>query len=121
MSAKDTVGLISEMTANSFERLNALGELNLRTWEKLVGRQMDTLSFAVEQGIRQARLATESKGYNEYLKSQVDLAKETGEHAMAEARANLKTAGEVQADYRAWMQKGMSDLSAELHKGAPAV
>jgi phasin family protein len=120
MSAKDTVGLISEMTANSVERLNALGELNLRTWEKLVGRQMDAMSFAMEQGMRQARLATESKGYSEYVKGQVELAKESGERAMAEARANLKTAGELQADYRAWMQQGMSDLSAGLRKGAPA-
>jgi len=120
MTANDTVGLMNEMTAKSLERLNALGELNLRTWEKLVGRQMEAMSFAMEQGIRQARLATESKGYSEYVKGQVELAKEAGERAMAEARANLKAAGELQADYRAWLQQGMSDLSTEPRKGATA-
>jgi phasin family protein len=121
MTTKDTVNLMNDMGNKGFERLNALGELNLRIWEKLVTRQMDAVSFAMEQGIRQVKLATESKGYTEYVKGQVELAKETSERAMEEAKANLKVAGEVQEDYRAWMQKGMSDLSADLRKStAPA-
>jgi phasin family protein len=118
MTTKDTANLMNEMGNKGFEQLNALGELNLRAWEKLVGRQMDAVSLAMEQGIRQVKLATEAKGYTEYMKGQVELAKETSERAMAEAKANLKVAGEVQEDYRAWMQKGMSDLSADLRKGA---
>jgi hypothetical protein len=121
MTTKDTVNLMNDMGNKGFERLNDLGELNLRIWEKLVTRQMDAVSFAMEQGIRQVKLATESKGYTEYVKGQVELAKETSERAMEEPKANLKVAGEVQEDYRAWMQKGMSDLSADLRKStAPA-
>jgi phasin family protein len=121
MTTKDTVNLMNELGNKGFERLNALGELNLRTLEKLVTRQMDAVSFAMEQGIRQAKLATEAKGYTEYMKGQVELTKEASERAMAEAKGNLKVAGEVQQDYGAWMQKGMSDLSAELRKGAVPV
>ncbi|MGA7978701.1 MAG: phasin family protein [Chromatiaceae bacterium] len=120
MTAKDTMNLINEMSDKGFERLTLLGDLNLRTWERLIGRQMDAMSLAMEQGIRQVKLATESKGYNEFLKGQVELAKETSERAMEDAKANLKVAGEVQAEYRAWAQQGMTDLSAELRKGAPA-
>jgi len=118
MTTKETVNLMNDMGNKGFERLNTLGELNLRTWENLVTRQMDTVSFAMEQGIRQVKLATESKGYTDYMKGQVELAKETSERAMEEAKASLKVAGEVQEDYRAWMQKGISDLSADLRKGA---
>jgi phasin family protein len=118
MTTKETVNLMNDMGNKGFERLNTLGELNLRTWENLVTRQMDAVSFAMEQGIRQVKLATESKGYTDYMKGQVELAKETSERAMEEAKASLKVAGEVQEDYRAWMQKGMSDLSADLRKGA---
>lgn len=118
MTTKETVNLMNDMGNKGFERLNTLGELNLRTWENLVTRQMDTVSFAMEQGIRQVKLATESKGYTDYMKGQVELAKETSERAMEEAKASLKVAGEVQEDYRAWMRKGMSDLSADLRKGA---
>jgi hypothetical protein len=121
MTTKDPVSLMTEVGNKGFERLNALGELNLRTWDKVVTRQMDAVGFAMEQGIRQAKLATESKGYTEYMNGQVALAKETSERAMEEAKASLKVAGEVQEDYRAWMQKGMSNLSADLRKGvAPA-
>jgi phasin family protein len=118
MTTKETVNLMNDMGNKGFERLNTLGELNLRTWENLVTRQMDAVSFAMEQGIRQVKLATESKGYTDYMKGQVELAKETSERAMEEAKASLKVAGEVQEDYRAWMRKGMSDLSADLRKGA---
>jgi hypothetical protein len=119
MTANANMNLISEMSTKGFERLSSLGELNLRTWERLVGRQMDALSFVMEQGIRHVKLATESNGYSEFLKGGVELASEMSGRAMAEAKASLMVAGEVHEDYRAWVQQGVTDLSAGLRKSAP--
>jgi len=121
MSVKETVNLFNEMGNKGFERLNALGELNLKVWESLAARQIDALNLLMEQGTRQMKLATESKGYNEYVKGQVELARETGERLMAETKTNLQLAGQVRDDYRAWFQQGVSELSAEMRKtGASA-
>lgn len=116
MSTKDTVNLLNEMGNKGFERLNALGELNLKVWESLAARQLDAINLMIEQGMRQMKVATESKGYNEFAKAQADLARETAERLMAETKANLQLAGSMRDDYRAWAQQGVSDLTAEMRK-----
>ena len=120
MSVKETMNLFNEMGNKGFERLNALGELNLKVWESLAARQLDAVNLLMEQGTRQMKLATESKGYNEYVKGQVEIARETGERLMAETKTNMQLAGQVRDDYRAWVQQGVSDLSAEMRKTAAA-
>ncbi len=119
MTAKDNLNLMNEMGTKGFERLTALGELNLRAWEKLTARQLDAMNLMVEQGVRQMRLATESKGYNEYLKGQVELAKELSTRLMEETKTNLQVAGEVRDQYRSWFQQGVSEVTADLRKAAP--
>lgn len=120
MTARDNVTLINDMSNKGFERLNALGEINLRAWEKLASRQMDTLNLFLEQGVRQMKLAVESKGYSEYLKGQVEVAKDLSTRMNDEAKANLQMASELRDDYRAWFEQGMSDVSAEMRKAAPS-
>jgi hypothetical protein len=120
MTAKDTMSVINEMNEKNAERLNALGELNLRTWEKLAARQMEAMNLLTEQSARQMKLATESKGYSEFLKGQVELAKELSARMMEESKANLKIASEIRDEYRAWGQQGLTELSAEMRKNASA-
>ena len=120
MSVKETMNLFNEMGNKGFEHLNALGELNLKVWETVAARQVEAFNLVMEQGSRQMKLATESKGYNEYVKGQVELARETGERVMAETKSNLQLAGQVRDDYRAWFQQGVSELTAEMRKAAPS-
>ena len=116
MTMKDNLNLYSEMSAKGFERLSSLGDLNLKVWETLAARQMDAFNLMMEQGVRQVRLANESKGYNELVQGQVDLARETSERLVEESKVNLQLAGQVRDDYRAWMQAGVADLTAGMRK-----
>ena len=116
MSMKDNLSLFNEMSATGFERLNNLGELNLKVWEKLADRQMDAINLVVDQGVRQMQLATEVKGYNDLVKGQVDLVRETSERLVTESKTNLQLAGEVRDDYRAWVQEGVSEFNAGVRK-----
>lgn len=120
MTAKDNLNLMNEMGTKGFERLTALGEINLRAWETLAARQLDAMNLMVEQGVRQMKLATESKGYNEYLKGQVELSKELSTRLMEETKTNLQVAGQVRDQYRSWFQQGVSEVTADLRKAAPA-
>jgi phasin family protein len=121
MSMKDNLNTMNEMGNKGFDRLNSLGELNLKIWEKLAARQMEAVNLMVEQGVRQMKLASESKGYNDFLKGQMEMAKEAGERMMAEAKTNMELAGEVRDDYRAWMQSSVSELTADMRKSTTAV
>jgi len=120
MAVKDNLNAINEMGNKGYERMNALAELNLRTWETLAARQMDAMNLLMEQGMRQMKLATESKGYNEFVKGEMELAKEMSTRMMEEAKANMKIAGQVRDDYRNWFQQGVTELNAEMRKAAPA-
>jgi len=119
MTVKDNLNAINEMGNKGYERMNTLAELNLRTWETLAARQMDAINLFMEQGLRQMKLATESKGYNDFLKGEMELAKEMSARMMEESKANMKLAGQVRDDYRNWFQQGVSELNAEMRKAAP--
>lgn len=117
----DTMSTVNEMTNKGFERITSLGELNLKIFERLASRQMDAVNLFMEHGIRVMKIATESKGYNEYFKGQVDATKELTERLMSESKTNMSLAGEVRDDYRHWFEKNLAEVSAELRKGVPTV
>jgi phasin family protein len=116
MTMKDNLNAMNEMSGKGFERLSSLGELNLKVWEKLASRQMEAVNLLMEQSVRQMKMASEVKGYNDFVKGQMEMAKEAGERMMAETKTNMELAGQVRDDYRAWMQSGVSEMSAEMRK-----
>jgi hypothetical protein len=120
MSVEGNPDLMSQVGNKGVARLNELGELNLRTLEKLAGRQMDAMNLMMEQGVRQMKLATESKGYSEYLKGGVELATEISTRMMEESKINMQLVGQVRDDYRDWFQKGVSELSSDFRKAGPS-
>ena len=120
MTAKENLDAVNDMGNKGMERMNQLGELNVKVMEKIASRQMDAMNFMLEHGMRQMKLASEAKGYNEFVKGQVELAKETSERMMEETKANMQIAAEVREDYRAFVQDGMSELSEGVRKASPA-
>jgi phasin family protein len=121
MSAKENLGAVKELGNKGMENLNELTELNMKVLEKITSRQMEALNFIMSQSKRQMQLATEAKGYGEFMKGQVELAKETSERMLEETKANMQIANEVRDDYRSFVQKGMGELSEEVKKVAPDV
>jgi hypothetical protein len=119
MTANETMNTVNEMTNKGFERMTGLGELNLRIFERLAARQMDTVNLFMEHGIRVMKLATESKGYNELFKGQVEATKELSERLMTETKTNMTLAGEVRDDYRHWFEKNLAEVGSDLRKAVP--
>ncbi|MEY6433847.1 phasin family protein [Thioalkalicoccus limnaeus] len=116
MTVNDSVKQMGDVATKNLERANAMVELNMRTWERLVGRQMEAVNLCLEQGLRMMKVATESKGYNDYLKGQTEIVKDVTEQMMAEAKVNMKLAGDLREDYRAWYERSLSDLSSDMRR-----
>jgi len=116
MTMKDNFSAVNDFSNKSIERLNRLGDLNLKIWEKMAARQLEALNLMMEQSVRQMKIASEAKGYNEFVKAQVEMAKEASERMMEEVRTNMALANEVRDEYRAWAQAGMSEMTAEIKK-----
>jgi len=119
MTANETINTVNEMTNKGVERMTSLGELNLRIFERLATRQMDTVNLFMEHGIRVMKLATESKGYNELFKGQVEATRELSERLMTETKTNMTLAGEVRDDYRHWFEKNLTEIGSDLRKVVP--
>lgn len=110
MSNQDVMKTYNDLTNQNVERINALGELNLKVAEKMATRQMDVMNLFMEQGVRMMKLATEAQGYSELYKGQVDMAREMSEKLMGESKTNMALAGEIRDDYRGWLDAAMADV-----------
>ncbi|ESQ16506.1 MAG: hypothetical protein N838_05715 [Thiohalocapsa sp. PB-PSB1] len=117
MSTKDVANTYNELTNKSVERINALGELNLKLAETMASRQMEVMNMLMDQGVRMMNLVSEAKGYNDLYKGQVDMAKEIAERMMEESKANVKLVNEMREGYRSWMDTAV----AEAKDGGNAV
>lgn len=109
MSTKDMLNSYTEMTDKAMSQMNTLGEMNLKVTETLANRQMDMMNLFMEQGVRMMTLATESKGYTEFYKGQIEMTKDMGERMMTESKANMKLANDLRDDYRGWFDAAMTE------------
>jgi len=119
LNVNETVSAVNEMASKGVERMTSLSELNLRVFERLAARQMDTMNMLVEHGARVMKLASEAKGYNELLQAQIAAAKELSEQLMSQSKTNMQLAGEVRDEYRSWLERNMAEVGSELRNAAP--
>ena len=110
MNTKEAVNTYTDLTNKSVERINSLGALNLKLAETVTNRQMNVVNLLMEQGLQMMSLATEAKGYSDFYKGQVEMAKTISERMMDESKANMKLASEIRDDYRGWFDAAMADM-----------
>jgi len=110
MNTKEAVNTYTDLTNKSVERINSLGALNLKLAETVTNRQMNVVNLFMEQGLQMMSLATEAKGYSDFYKGQVKMAKTISERMMDESKANMKLASEIRDDYRGWFDAAMADM-----------
>jgi phasin family protein len=110
---------MNEMGSKAMENLNKLAELNMKVLDKITSRQMEAMNFMMEQSKRQMKLATEAKGFDDFIKGQAELAKETSERMLEESKASMQIATEVREDFRSFVQEGMSAISQGVRNVTP--
>lgn len=120
MNEQANLDMLNEMGSKGYESMRELGDINLRNWERIVARQMDAVSLMMESGLRQVKMASEAKGYNDLVKTQVEFAKELGQRLVDETRQNLQLAGDARDEYRLWFEKGMTDVKDKMNRAAQA-
>jgi len=108
---KDSWNLLNEFNSKGYQSLVQLGEVNLRTMEKLANRQMDAMNLFMENGSRQSELLTQAKDLNDLVAAETELTREFGSRLMGVFRENLELADEAQNSYRAWFEKGLAGVT----------
>jgi phasin family protein len=116
MNTKKGLEAVNEVGSKAIDNLNKLAELNMKVVEKITSRQMEAMNFMLEQSKRQMELATQVKGFDEFIKGQAELAKQTSERLLEESKANMQIVSEVREDYRSFVQQGMNELSEDVRR-----
>jgi hypothetical protein len=123
MNTTETLNTVKDLSIKGMDRINSLNELNMSLFERMAAQQMDTLKMLMEHGKRtmSLTLATDAKGYNTFLKGQIEAAKDLSEQVMAKSKSSMTLAGQFSEDYRAWYLQNLTEVSADLRKVVPAV
>ncbi len=104
----NNIDMMNELNSKTYESTRKLADLTLRNLETLLSRQMDAATLFVETGLRQYRLVTENKNYNELMRAEMEMAREFGDRIVAESRQNMKLMGEAREGYRSWYEQNMA-------------
>jgi hypothetical protein len=121
MTMNDTLNSMKDLTSKGMERMTSFGELNMRVFERMTAKQMEGMNLLMEQGNRMLTLATGAKGYNEFLKGQIEITQELSRRMMAESQANMAMAGQMREEYQSWFVKNMADVTADMRKSVPTL
>ena len=120
MNTTETLSTVKDFSIKGMERMNSLNELNMSLFDRLAAQQMEALNMLMEHGNRTLTLASDAKGYNTFLKGQIEAAKDLSEQVMAKSKSSLTLAGQASEDYRAWYMRNLAEVSADLRKAIPA-
>ncbi|MCW8908260.1 MAG: phasin family protein [Sedimenticola sp.] len=115
---KANLDLIREFGINGYESVRSLAEINLRTWEKLVERQMDTFNLLLDTGIEQVSAAGNTQDVSQLLNNQVALGKALGENFASKSREAVDLATEAGNEYRNWLENGISTFNSKVTEAA---
>ena len=116
----ENLEMLKDLGTTGFENVRALGELNMRTWEKLIEQQMDGFGLWVNTGIDQVKLITEISDYADLLQGQTALSRQFGESLNEKGHQVMALSGEVGDEYRAWFENGVNKLTGKVDEVADA-
>jgi phasin family protein len=114
----DNLETMKQFGINGFEAARSLGELNLRTWEKLVEKQTETFGLFVDAGIEMVKATSELKDIKELVNAEMTVAKQFSENLVVKGRETLQMANDARDDYRSWAEQGVEQFSRQAKKSA---
>ncbi|MBZ0099272.1 MAG: phasin family protein [Taibaiella sp.] len=103
---------------NGLEAARTLGELNLRTWERLVEKQTETFGLFVNAGIELVKVTADQKDVKELVNAEMGVAKQFGESLVVKGRETLQVANDARDDYRSWAEQGVEKFTQQVQKSA---
>ncbi|AKH20697.1 phasin family protein [Sedimenticola thiotaurini] len=118
---KANLELFKEFGINGYESMRSLAEINLRTWEQLLEKQMNAFGLLVDTGIEQLSVSSKTSDPKELLSSQIALSKTFGESLAGSSRDAVNLATQASNEYRSWLESGISTFNSKVKAAADEV
>lgn len=111
---KANLELAKEFGINGYENIRSLAEINLRTWEQLIEKQMDTFGLLIDAGIEQLSVTGKNSDPKELFNSQVALGKSLSENLAGKGRDAVNLATQAGNEYRNWLENGIKTFNSKV-------
>jgi hypothetical protein len=118
---KDNYEMFKEITSNGYEAAQELADINLRTLNNMLQKQMDIYNIWVEAGIKQIELNANFKDQKDYLASHAALTREIGKKLIASGKDTISSGNAIQGEYRSWYEKSVQTMTDDWNKAGKQV
>ena len=106
---------IETLNKAAIESARKLGDINVRTLEKLAQRQIEATADYLEGGVKQLKLMSESKDMQAAVKEQARLNTELNEKFVEHAKKTAEILNEVKGELTEWAEDGMKAAGKPLN------
>ena len=108
--------MVNQFNANIFASAQRLGDLNLRTFEKLASKQAAMLSDCLESSAKQYEVLTTAKDYKDALAAQSELVKGCNEKFLANLRETTEMMTSVREELSTMVEEAVQYTSSTVEK-----
>ena len=108
--------LTEELANSGLEHMRTLGELNLRTWEKIAEQQKHTFGLIVDTCVKQLKLATQTREVSGLINGQMELTRELRDKMMAENQEAAYLSAKASKEFHTWIEQGASVFASNINK-----
>lgn len=115
---KEMIDLFNKNTEAVMEAAKKLGELNMRTLDRVIAQQNEIIGLYMDFAGRSMDLMAHAKGMQELANGQVELGRELSERGVEVLRKSAELANETGNEYGAMVQEGVKAAQEQLTKAS---
>ena len=112
---------IETLNKAAIESAKRLGDINMRTLEKLAQRNMEATADYLDRGVQQLKLMGESKDIQVAVKEQARLSTELNQKLVEHAKKTAEVLNDVKGELTEWVQDGMKAVGAPFGNGSEKI
>lgn len=108
--------MVTQFNANFFASAKRLGDLNMRTFEQLAGKQAAIINDCLESSAKQYEVLSTAKDYKAALAAQSELLKSCNEKFVANMRDTADLLSGVREELTGMVEEAVKYTSASVEK-----
>lgn len=108
----------NELGKNAYDAARSLGEINGKLVEQAIEAQLCVANLCVEGGVKQVKLAQDTKDPREFWNSQSKLIEQCSNKLMALAKEQMDLAQKMTLEYHAWFENSWQQANGTVRPAA---
>jgi phasin family protein len=110
--------MVNQFNENVFASAKRVGDLNMRTFEMLAGKQAEIVNSCLESSAKQYEVLTTAKDYKEAMAAQSELLKGCNEKFLANLRDTAELMTSVRDELTGMVEEAVKYTSESVEKAS---